>query len=51
MAIRFGQDRIEKAPGLIAITRFLVKAAIRTHLRAEWNVDVEVCDHSAGILR
>jgi len=51
MSLRFGQDRIEKAAGLVAVTRFLVKAAIRTHLRAKWNVDVEVRDHSAGIFK
>ena len=42
---RLAEHRIEEGAGLIPITCLLVKTAIRTHLRTEWNVRVEMFDH------
>jgi hypothetical protein len=41
---QFLQERLTKSRGLRAIQQILVKRAIRTNPRAEWNVNVDVAN-------
>ncbi len=42
LLVEFEQDGVEETAGFVAVGRFLVEAAIRTNLRAERDVHVEV---------